>query len=33
MHVYGKNVIKEILQNPKIIKKAYIYENFSDEEI
>lgn len=33
MHVYGKNVAKEILQNPKTIKKAYIYENFNDEEI
>ena len=33
MHVYGKNVAKELLQNPKTIKKAYIYENFNDEEI
>lgn len=33
MHVYGKNVSKEILQNPKTIKKAYLYENFSDREI
>lgn len=33
MHVYGKNVIKEILQKPKTIKKAYIYENFNDREI
>ena len=33
MRVYGKNVAKEILQNPKTIKKAYIYENFNDEEI
>ena len=33
MRVYGKNVAKELLQNPKTIKKAYIYENFNDEEI
>lgn len=33
MHVYGKNIAKELLQNPKTIKKAYIYENFNDEEI
>ena len=26
MHVFGKNVTKEILNNPKSIKKAYIYE-------
>ena len=33
MHVYGKNVIKEILNNPKTIKKAYIYQNFKDKQI
>ena len=33
MKVYGKNVVKEILHKPKTIKKAYIYENFKDEEI
>ena len=33
MRVYGKNVAKEILQKPKTIKKAYIYENFNDNEI
>ena len=33
MHVYGKNVVKEILQKPKTINKAYIYENFNDNEI
>lgn len=33
MRVYGKNVAKEILQKPKTIKKAYIYDNFKDEEI
>ena len=33
MHVYGKNVAKEILEKPKEIKKAYIYEKFNDEEI
>ncbi len=30
MRVYGKNVVKELLQKPKSIKKAYIYENFND---
>ena len=33
MRVYGKNVAKEILQNKKTIKKAYIYEKFNDNEI
>ncbi len=33
MQVYGKNVVKEILKKPQTIKKAYIYENFNDEEI
>ena len=33
MRVYGKNVVKEILHNKKTIRKAYIYENFKDEEI
>ena len=33
MHVFGKNVTKEILNNPKSIKKAYIYENFNDDYI
>lgn len=33
MHVYGKNVAKEILEKHSAIKKAYIYENFQDEEI
>ena len=33
MRVYGKNVIKEILNNPKAIKKAYIYQNFKDKQI
>ncbi len=33
MRVYGKNVIKEILNNPKTIKKAYIYQNFKDKQI
>lgn len=33
MRVYGKNVVKEILHNKKTIRKAYIYENFRDEEI
>ena len=33
MHVYGKNVAKEVLQKKTPIKKAYIYENFKDEDI
>ena len=33
MRVYGKNVNKEILNNPKTIKKAYIYQNFKDKQI
>lgn len=33
MRVYGKNVVKELLQKPKSIKKAYIYENFNDIKI
>ncbi len=33
MRVYGKNVVKEILQKPTLINKAYIYDKFSDEEI
>ena len=33
MYVYGKNVAKEVLQNKTPIKKAYIYENFKDEDI
>lgn len=33
MRVYGKNVAKEIIQKPKTIKKAYIYNNFKDNEI
>lgn len=33
MHVFGKNVAKETLKNPKTINKAYLYDNFSDQEI
>ena len=33
MYVYGKNVAKEVLQKKTPIKKAYIYENFIDEDI
>lgn len=33
MYVYGKNVAKEVLQKKTPIKKAYIYENFKDEDI
>lgn len=33
MHVFGKNVAKEILNNPKIINKIYLYDNFNDKDI
>ena len=33
MYVYEKNVAKEVLQKKTPIKKAYIYENFKDEDI
>lgn len=33
MYIYGKNVVKEVLQNKKNIKKAYVYKNFNDKEI
>lgn len=33
MYIYGKNVSIEALRNNKTIKKAYIYNNFKDEEI
>lgn len=33
MQVYGKNVVKELLKNNRIIKKVYLANNFKDEEI
>jgi 23S rRNA (guanosine2251-2'-O)-methyltransferase len=33
MIVYGKNVVKELLENNKKIEKAYIYEDFSDQNL
>ncbi len=33
MYIYGKNVVKETLNNKKNIKKAYVYKNFNDIEI
>ena len=33
MIVYGKNVVKELLDNKKKIEKAYVYEDFTDKDI
>ena len=33
MYVYGKNVVNEILKNKKKIKKAFLYNDFSDSKI
>ena len=33
MYVYGKNVAKELLRNKRNIKKAYLMNGFSDDEI
>jgi 23S rRNA (guanosine2251-2'-O)-methyltransferase len=33
MLVYGKNVVKELLDNKRKIEKAYVYEDFSDENL
>ena len=33
MYIYGKNVVKEALENKKKIKKAYVYKKFNDREI
>ena len=33
MKVFGKNVIKELLNNPDKIRKIYLTNNFSDKEI
>lgn len=33
MYIYGKNVVKEALQQKENIKKAFIYENFNDKNL
>lgn len=33
MYIYGKNVVKEYLSQKNVIKKAYIYNKFNDNEI
>ena len=33
MKVYGKNAVREALNNPKNIKKVYLSERFKDQEI
>lgn len=33
MIVYGKNVVKELLDNNRKIEKAYIYEDFNDKNL
>jgi len=33
MYVYGKNAVKELLNNNKKINKAIIYDNFNDKDI
>jgi tRNA G18 (ribose-2'-O)-methylase SpoU len=33
MIVYGKNVVKELLDNNRKIDKAYIYEDFNDKNL
>ena len=33
MYIYGKNVVKEALENKKKIKKAYVYKKFNDADI
>lgn len=33
MIVYGKNVVKELLDNGRKIEKAYVYEDFSDRNM
>ena len=33
MYVYGKNVAKELIRNNKTIKKAYLINDFKDDEI
>lgn len=33
MYIFGKNVVNEYINNNEIIKKAYLYKNFSDLDI
>ena len=33
MYLYGKNVVKELIENNKTIQKAYVYKNFSDKNL
>lgn len=33
MIVYGKNVVKELVDNNRKIEKAYVYEDFSDKNL
>lgn len=33
MIVYGKNVVKELLENKRKIEKAYLYEDFTDKNL
>ena len=33
MYVYGRNVAKELLRNNRNVKKAYLINNFNEEEI
>jgi 23S rRNA (guanosine2251-2'-O)-methyltransferase len=33
MIVYGKNVVKELIDNKRKIEKAYIYEDFNDKDL
>jgi 23S rRNA (guanosine2251-2'-O)-methyltransferase len=33
MIVYGKNVVKELLDNKRKIEKAYVYEEFNDQNL
>ncbi len=33
LRIYGRNVVKEALDNNEVIKKAYVYKNFNDRGI
>ena len=33
LYLYGKNVVKELIENNKTIQKAYVYKNFSDKNL
>ena len=33
MYLYGKNVVKELIENNNTIQKAYVYKNFSDKNL